>query len=129
MLRLRHSVIFWLVCFLVWFASLWLLSSFSHTNDNLPSIANIDKVAHFGYFFGGGGLLAALLYRRNPQKPDWPVLILTTTLVISFIGVLDEFHQSFTPGRSGNDVFDWLADTLGAFSGALVFKAFHRWIK
>ena len=40
------------------------------------------------------------------------------TLVGSVIGRLDEYHQTFTPGRSGNDYGDWLADTLGAAAGA-----------
>ena len=34
--------------------------------------------------------------------------------------LLDEFHQLFTPGRSGGDVGDWIADTFGAFCGVLL---------
>jgi len=129
MMRLRYSPAFWLICVVIWFVSLWVLSSNSHTNDNLPQIANIDKVAHFGFFFGGGGLLSALLYRRKAESPDWARLICTVTLIISAVGVLDEIHQSFTPGRSGNDVYDWMADTLGGLTGAIVFKLLHRWVK
>ena len=40
--------------------------------------------------------------------------------VISVFGMLDEYHQLFTPGRSGGDVGDWTADTFGAFCGALL---------
>jgi len=40
-------------------------------------------------------------------------------LVCSVIGRLDEYHQTFTPGRSGNDTGDWLADTLGGAAGAV----------
>jgi VanZ family protein len=39
-------------------------------------------------------------------------------LAASAYGAIDEFHQSFVPGRDCN-VWDWLADTLGAFLGAL----------
>lgn len=48
------------------------------------------------------------------------------TLVLSGIGVVDEYHQSFFKNRTGNDPFDWLADTLGAFFGALVFSLSHQ---
>ena len=42
-------------------------------------------------------------------------------IVVGFvIGRLDEYHQSFTPGRTGNDNGDWLADILGSIGGAWV---------
>ncbi|WP_407399859.1 VanZ family protein [Treponema sp.] len=34
-------------------------------------------------------------------------------------------HQSFVPGRSCS-IYDWIADTAGAVSGALTFIAFLR---
>ena len=36
----------------------------------------------------------------------------------AIIGALDEYHQTFTPGRSGNDPWDLLADTVGAAAGS-----------
>ena len=36
---------------------------------------------------------------------------------------VDEVHQSFVPGRDAS-VYDWLADTLGAGFGVLVFALF-----
>lgn len=120
---------FWLAAFVIWFLSLWILSSFALPGDLNAPIDNFDKIAHFGFFFGGSGLLCAYLYRRNPDQPNWPKLILTAILVIALIGVLDEFHQSFTPERSGNDPFDLLADVLGATVGALTFKRIHFLLK
>ena len=37
-------------------------------------------------------------------------------IIVTFYGMLDEFHQSFIPGRS-MEFFDWLADFLGAAAG------------
>lgn len=123
--RLPRQPGFWLAAFLVWFAVLWGLSSFSLNSVYAPPVNNFDKIEHFGYFFGGTGLLCAWLYRRNPAIPNWKVILPLAVLVISLVGILDEYHQSFTPGRSGNDPYDWLADFLGAVTGALTFRKFH----
>ena len=120
---------FWLACFLLWFAVLWLMSSFSLVGKVAPPIPNFDKVEHFGYFFGGSGLLCAYLFRRKPEHPNWKAIIGTVIVAIALTGGLDEYHQSFTPGRSGNDPYDWLADVLGATAGALTFKRIHRRLK
>ena len=126
---LPRSPKFWLAGFLLWFGVLWGFSAFSLPGDLNPPIDNFDKIAHFGFFFGGSGLLCAYLYRRNPEQPNWPKLILTAIAVIALIGALDEYHQSFTPGRYGNDPMDWLADLLGATAGALTFKRIHHLLK
>lgn len=127
MTLLKRNPVFWAGCFLFWFVILNMLSHghrFHPPGAFLLDIPHIDKVVHFGYFFGGGGLLAAALYLA--KRPSWPRLILTVTIVLSVVGIMDEFHQSFFVNRSGNDPGDWLADTLGAFFGALVFKKVHR---
>lgn len=125
MARLPRNPRFWLAAFVVWFITLWTFSSFSGPGG-VPPVEGIDKVQHFGYFFGGTGLLCAWLYRRNPGSPNWKVIFPIAIGVMSLIGWLDEYHQTFTPGRSGNDPYDWLADFLGAIAGTLVFKALHR---
>ncbi len=51
----------------------------------------------------------------------WPALL--AVLIVSAFGVTDEWHQSFVPGRDC-DVFDWLADTLGA---ALAVTLYVKW--
>ncbi len=129
MARLIRNPRFWLVCFLLWFAVLWLLSSFALAGKGAPAIANFDKLAHFGYFFGGSGLLSAYLFRRNPDRPNWKAIIGGVIIAIALTGCLDECHQSFTPGRSGNDPYDLLADVLGATVGAFMFKRIHRRLK
>lgn len=120
---------FWLAAFLLWFAVLWMLSSINLNTPYQPPVGNFDKVEHFGYFFGGAGLFSAWLFRRNPEHPDWKKIILTAIGVIALVGLIDEFHQTFTPGRSGNDPFDWLADVCGATAGAFIFRLLHRWLK
>lgn len=129
MARLPRSPKFWLGGFLLWFGVLWMLSSGTHPNMPEPPIADFDKIAHFGYFFGGAGLFSAWLFRRNPETPNWRAILVITVIVISLAGWVDEVHQSFVPGRSGNNFPDWIADFLGAIAGALVFKRFHHRLK
>jgi VanZ family protein len=129
MLKLPRSPNFWLTGFILWFVVLSALSSFALPGKLNAPIDHFDKIAHFGFFFGGSGLLCAYLFRRNPDEPNWPKIIITAILVIAVVGVLDEFHQSFTPHRSGNDPLDWLADVLGATAGALTFKRVHFLLK
>lgn len=117
---------FWMAAFVLWSATLWMLSASSPSFQGAPKIPHLDKIAHFGYFFGGAGLLAAFFFRLNPQRPDWRKIIGLTVVILAIVGALDEYHQTFTPGRSGNDRFDWLADLIGAIVGSLTFKRFHR---
>ena len=127
--RLIRSPKFWLACFLLWFGVLWLLSSFSFVGKIAPPIPNFDKLEHFGYFFGGGGLLSAYLFWRKPDRPNWKAIIGGVIFATALTGCLDEYHQTFTPGRSGNDPYDLLADVLGAAAGAFTFKKIHHRLK
>ena len=129
MLRIPRNPKWWLGAFLIWFGVLWVLSSLSFGSDFTPPVDHFDKVEHFGYFFGGSGLLCAYLFRRNPEHPNWRAIIGGAILVIALVGCIDEFHQSFTPGRSGNDPYDWLADVLGATAGAFTFQKIHHWLR
>jgi VanZ family protein len=120
---------FWLAAFFVWFVVLWILSSSTHPKipaPPAPPLPFFDKVEHFGYFFGGAGLLAAGLFFRKPSQPRWHIILPSTIIIVALVGWLDEYHQGFVPGRSGNDPFDWLADFTGAISGAFAFKRIHR---
>jgi VanZ family protein len=127
--KLFRSPGFWLAAFVVWTAVLFFLSGRTGEETKLPPIPYSDKVCHFGYFFGGGGLIGAFFYCLRPRYPRWGRIILQVAIVIGLIGIIDEYHQTFTPGRSGNDPLDWTADVLGGICGGLVFKRFHRALK
>ncbi|MDB6077838.1 MAG: hypothetical protein JWO82_1585 [Akkermansiaceae bacterium] len=117
----RHPA-FWAVAFLAWFGWLWWLSSAPREFPEALRFTDSDKLIHFGFYFGGSGLLSAALYllpRRGPVR--WSRQILLTTVLMALVGASDEFHQSFVPYRSGNDPFDLTADVLGSLAGALVF--------
>ena len=82
----------------------------------MPDFRNSDKLVHFVCF----GILAvcwSLWFSRGSWQKSALRNAALCTLFTSVYGAIDEFHQSFTPGRcAGAD--DWLADSLGAAIGA-----------
>ena len=115
----------WLVAVLVWMRTIWFLSSIP--GDENPQLKmQLDKVAHFLAFAGGGilvaGLFATIVVVVLRRKVRWDFLIPATAIAIGLLGWLDEWHQCFTPGRSGANMVDWIADFLGGIAGALVFR-------
>ena len=75
----------------------------------------LDKVAHAVSF----GVLALLFYLATGRA-------LLSVLLASLYGVTDEFHQSLVPGRVA-DLFDWVADTLGAELAVSAVLLLTRW--
>ena len=79
-----------------------------------------DKLAHLLVF----GLLATAVL-RIPRffNKGWRGVCITIAL-ISLYGVLDEYRQSFTAGRTV-ELDDWIADTLGALLASIVYFKWH----
>ena len=126
LLKLRHHSALWLCFFLIWFFTLWKLSSGPIAVKTGMEIPQFDKLMHFGYFFGGSGLLSAFLFCRNTTQPNWLHILTIVLLCMTATGCLDEWHQSWVPQRSGNDSQDLTADVLGALAGFHVFKKLHQ---
>lgn len=107
-----------------WVAAIFCLSALSGSEVEKINVFKLwDKAAHFLAFAAGGLLMAHAL--RLSTAWSWPKLILAAALAISLYGGADEWHQLYTPKRSGADLGDWVADTLGALSGALALSFFH----
>jgi len=93
--------------------------------SNVPQphvVPNFDKVVHLFVF----GLLATLVVRVGfePRQPlRWALI---AVLVTSAYGAFDEFHQSFTPGRSV-ELADWIVDSLGAVLAAGTYCYWTAW--
>ena len=76
----------------------------------------LDKLAHFTAY----SVLAALSLRATLNPTRWGTL-LAVLLTVSLLGAVDEWHQSFIPGRSMSWL-DWCADSLGALTGVLAVR-------
>lgn len=116
----------WRSLLLIWAGILFWLSEQSH----LPSPASfdgIDKLEH-AVFFAAGGMCFLLALRLSGRARSVATAVTATVLFCSTIGALDEWHQTFTPGRSGGDVWDWSADTFGGFIGAWLALGAHMFL-
>lgn len=102
----------------------WVLSS----QSSLPKVVSIfsyDKFLHFASF----AFLAFCwaLWFTPKQWKEHPVrCILLVLTIIGVYGAIDEYHQSFTPGRDMS-FYDWIADMIGAFFGSIFACVFLRY--
>lgn len=91
----------------------------SHTFDKVPiiNIPNIDKVVHFGMYFG---LMSVIIFENRNSIKSINSLLLVSLIPLIY-GVLIEIMQSlFTVTRTGN-FFDALADLAGILISVLLW--------
>lgn len=127
----------WLAAYAAWFILLWILSSSVRTGPDIR-VPGMDKVYHFVYFAAGGTTLAValLLLQSNriplPSSLPGPLsgrrIWWLTVASGALVGGLDEFHQAWVPGRSGMDLFDWLADLAGSLAAVPLARLMLRWL-
>ncbi len=97
-----------------------LISWYISGQSSLPkafAFFTYDKLIHFLSF----AFLAFCwsLWFSPKQWKEKPIRsMLYVLLIVGIYGAIDEYHQSFTPGRVMS-FFDWLADLFGAFFGSL----------
>jgi VanZ family protein len=101
---------------LTWIVALYFLSENSAPQTG-PEFPFKDKLLHCIYFSGGAFCFAFSWLATRKAEARWPSALLLGFAFAAITGALDEWHQSFTPGRMGNDVGDWLADAAGGLIG------------
>lgn len=100
--------VFWALC-------LFLLSEIRATPPGLQALLVIpDKLVHFALYVALGGLLARARWVSRTDVRHVVLLAIGCTYA-----ALDEWHQSFVPGRTP-EVADWLADVAGVAAGYLI---------
>ena len=104
-LMLRDALLLLAYCGLVFF-----LSSQSRLIDTPLDFPHKDKLIHAAAY-AIMAYAAWSAFRHHIE--NYLFLMFASVLFSSMYGVSDEFHQSFVVGRDA-DVWDWLADTLGA---------------
>lgn len=103
----------------IWAGLIFLASSIPSAKMPHIGILTYDKLIHGTVFFVFG-LLLHRAFEPRPDQRHFPWLRLAIVLFIVMVyGAMDEFHQSFVPGRSV-DFFDFLADTIGGVTAVFV---------
>lgn len=87
------------------------------------SLPNFDKLAHGAAYWLLGFLLAFGFFKllRLSLKTKQGGVILTGVI----LGILDEIHQIFVPGRTP-DPLDIAADAVGIVLGLILFRLIFR---
>jgi len=81
----------------------------------------LRKLVHFGEY----AVLCALWWRALRTKLTGDRALLIAIAVTSAYAASDELHQSFVDGRHGTPV-DWLIDTAGALTAAVLIHRYAR---
>lgn len=94
----------------------WYISS----QSSLPkaiSFFTYDKLIHF-LSFGFLAFCWSLWFTPKQWKTKPFRCVLSVLIIVGIYGAIDEYHQSFTPGRDMS-FLDWIADMVGALFGSL----------
>ena len=105
---------------------IWVLSSQS-TLPKPKGILGFDKLQHALVWFVLA-LTFGLWFPRASWHKRGRVVAAVTAAAASLYGVIDEVHQYFVPSRDCN-VWDWIADTLGALLGGVAMLLAFRVIR
>jgi VanZ family protein len=99
---------------------IWWLSSQAFELAFMRRVPLEDKGVHFLEY---GALCFFIAHAMAVTWPGRePSAFFTTVVATVALGLLDEMHQSFVPGRF-SDVLDLVADTIGALAAALSYAA------
>lgn len=96
-------------------ATLFFVSGQSHVAAPAVGVP-LDKVAHFIVF---GALATSIVRLPGLPESGWKAAGIAWTIAAGF-GALDEFRQSFTPGRAV-EWADWVADASGAAVAVILY--------
>lgn len=100
------------------------------TNMDIDSVTRkihkpVRKLAHITEFF----ILSIIVIMLLKNKIiDYNKLLLISMSICFIFACIDEFHQTFIPGRTGQ-FSDVLIDMIGVIFGCLLFNIYKRSIK
>jgi len=84
----------------------------------IPRFSFADKMAH-AVVYAGLSLLLCRAFRSCHNRRIFRWAAVLALIGASLYGITDEWHQSWGPGGREADLWDWVADTVGAALAAL----------
>ena len=118
----------WRISFILWFVLLFILSSLPGAPDPSLRIIFSDKIAHAAYFTVGSAAFLLALSQQSRKKHSLAFLLFACVSMAAVVGWFDEWHQTYTPHRDGNNLGDWLANLCGGVLGFYAGLCCHRYI-
>jgi len=119
----RNKIYILLILSVSWAILIFVLCTLPPGNLHSVRIPYFDKVAHFGVFFVQS-LLLSLLFNFQTRKSYIQIILLSTLMAFVYGGLIEILQSKFF-NRSG-EVFDLIADILGAFTGAMIYPTILR---
>ena len=116
--RMKHLLFRWFP--LIAYCIFIYVQSSHPSPEHLPSFRFMDKMLHVAAY----AVLAILFlraYQTLPIRHNIRMIAFLSILSASLYGISDEIHQYFVPFREA-DIFDGIADTVGAITGVLVYQ-------
>ena len=110
--------------FVAWMIFITWASLATFSSNDIPSfkIPPLDKAVHFTFYFVAVMLGIMCVRENNVKKYTLVKSVLTMALLLVVFGIIIEVIQyKFSPNRMG-DLYDGLANSIGAFTGAWVMK-------
>ncbi|MBN2528630.1 MAG: VanZ family protein [Deltaproteobacteria bacterium] len=118
----------WLFALIIYLMMIFMVSHLSSQQIGQLPIAVWDKLVHFLEYMPVGLMVTGLLHAKWPNVA-WGRTIFGAIVIVAILGGLDEFHQSFVPGRTvsaGDVVADTMGATVGALSAAALLKGLRQ---
>lgn len=97
---------------------IWWLSSQAFQLELIEEVPLRDKGVHFVEYGAMGFFIAHAIATTWPGRGLAGIVV--SVLMTAALGLLDELHQAFVPGRS-SDVLDLVADSAGALVAVLFY--------
>lgn len=121
----KESLFIWLPP-IICYSFITYLSSLTDLPPVISSFPFQDKIEHFGIYFLFGFLLTRAAFWEYVWHPVWKIrLKIFLLILILSAGIIDEWHQSYVPGREV-EFWDWVADFCGGSAGALISRFMYK---
>lgn len=110
---------------LAWASLIFLLSAIPVVETPSLSWLEPDKLVHVIFYTILTLLICRAVNRHNKLLEPGKVLFISLIISILYGGLIEFIQEELLPWRSG-DMYDFLADVVGALLGSLIFIYFYR---
>ncbi len=115
----KHRYKIWAVGYTLWLTAVSLTPL---KGLNLPSFHYADKIVHFFLYF----FLTLFWILACPKLRLKKILLFSLAVLLGII--IELLQEYYVPNRTG-DVFDALANTIGAFSGLFFYQKLQNYFR